>query len=287
MSLDKAFQEEKDFSFLDELSTITYCVDEYKSSINDSICIFADGVYIVKENKIGTFYKRLSDSKIPNLVNKIGGDKLELKIPKIPSDMYYQILEFFRFIYNKYQTEVYCRVYYSEAKGFYIAVPPQKMSAGLVEWDDDDDILVNMSKEDILVLQVHSHHNMGGRFSGIDEKDMEYPHGIYMVIGNIFNKQQTTQLKFAYNSETKIDISLEDVFASNSVELNIELFKDWEVNCKKKEFVSSGYTHWNHSYSRHQEYYDNFDREYFGVNHNSQDIKTFDDFVNLSEGVSK
>ena len=48
------------------------------------------------DTAIGKFIVKMNDAKRPGLPEEIKGNKLELKVPKIPGKYYYQIIAFFR-----------------------------------------------------------------------------------------------------------------------------------------------------------------------------------------------
>lgn len=171
-----------------------------------------DGIYSVRETKLARFVIHVTKTKekFPDLGNNLK-EGCSLKIPrKIPFLMFENLLNFFKYFYkNVMQTEVYVRIFYSPSKDeFYFNVPKQYVSSVRAKWDDSDE---NISQEDILVLQCHSHHNMNGAFSSIDDKDHQTLESFHLVIGNIFDRKPSWQLRFAL-MDKKINLNLDALF---------------------------------------------------------------------------
>lgn len=190
-----------------------------------------NGVFEVRETSLGTFVIKTSKGTFSQLPDTLV-EGVTLKVPKIPFNFFTQMVEFFKHVYKLYKTEVYVRVYYSqEKKEFYFFVPKQHLSSALAKWEDLDGEGLRLSNQDILVLQVHSHHNMHGSFSSIDDRDQDSLEGMHLVIGTIFEMVPSTQLRFCIG-KYKINIDLEQVFDMPvEAKFNPDMFPKWATNC--------------------------------------------------------
>jgi len=226
-------------------SSVDYQYGEWvkKDNVDKYFVTQGDGVYEIREDKLATYYAKLGTASIPNLESTIKGKKIDLKIPKVPIEMFWEVVKLFQAVHQKYSTEAYVRIYYSRDRNeFYYYVPDQDISGALVKWKDDDDVMEKLSETDILVLQIHSHHNMTGRFSTIDDDDHVYLHGIFMVIGNIFSATPSTQLRFCFE-KNRIDVEMSDIFQSKEDSIDLSVFGDWDSKMHKNVYVPKVYSY--------------------------------------------
>lgn len=190
-----------------------------------------DGIYLVREDNLARYSYRIckGDFELPDVVQ----EGIELKIPKIPYNKYEQLLEFFKHIHRKMQSEVYVRLYYRPGVGYFenFVVLEQELSTVSATWDFEPE-KYDIQVTDILVLQIHSHHTMSGSFSSIDDKDHKTLEGVHMVIGSIYNSP-TMALRFSLDNH-KVEVDFEDVFEGvpPATSLNLNLFPNWESACK-------------------------------------------------------
>jgi len=118
------------------------------------------GVMRVQNNEV--FRANLHCSKVPQLLELKEG--LVWKNSKIPAELFYQIVGFFR----KHDSEVYAQIFWSrEEKKYYVFIPEQCVSQASIEVKND----YVKEQTDLLVLEVHSHNRMGAFFSSIDNSD--------------------------------------------------------------------------------------------------------------------
>jgi hypothetical protein len=103
-----------------------------------------------------------------------------LKNGKIPGEIFWDILAFFKKVAEHHDAEALCRVYKNGEK-YEIVVPEQCCSKTRVE------TLRPFEQEEVAgekVFEIHSHGNIRGFFSSVDDND-EIFSGIYGVIGNL------------------------------------------------------------------------------------------------------
>ena len=105
----------------------------------------------------------------------------ELKTQKIPGEFFYQIRE--TFIRNP-KEEYAVQIFFDKEKGAYeIYEPVQRTTACTVLFERS----MEMEKNKVLVMDVHSHASMPAFFSSIDDQD-EKGIRLYMVLGNLDKK---------------------------------------------------------------------------------------------------
>ena len=215
-------------------SIVDYQIGEYvpKDGKKQVFVLTQDGVFLVIDNEVYTNTIKISDVKLVGLP-KVELPSFKFKLPKIPFDIFNKILKFFNIVYDMMGTEAYVTVYFDKKDGqYHIDIPEQKVSGGLVEWEDE---AFSKFKDDKLpVLEVHSHHTMTGHFSSIDDEYQKSPDHIHLVIGSIKDSVPSTQIRVAYE-DFKHDIELEDVFDVQDIELDNE-FDGWEKKLKKNNY---------------------------------------------------
>lgn len=247
-----------------EIKKNTFISPFDENQIKDSESfIFLDntGVYTVYQRKFGYMFFRHGE-KMDFGINADSDLAAEVffktKLPKIPYFMFKQMILFFQYIYNLHKSEVYCRIYFDSVKKQYkFVVPFQYMTSGLVTWDLDEETGVSeqklgISKDDILVIEAHSHHNMTGSFSSVDDADQQALNALHLVIGNIFNSPSYT-LRFALKDK-KVNIPLNSIFDVPVESLDLELFPNWKEHCKPGSKPSS-ITKFNPDNAYDDEYY--------------------------------
>jgi PRTRC genetic system protein A len=201
----------------------------FQPGVNSTTLIQNDGIYTVKETDLARFVIKEVSYDFKGIVNgEYQKEGIQLKVPKVPAKMFLDILEWFRVVYQKYKTEVYVRIYWNKIRQeFFFWIPKQIISGALVEWDIEHDNFPS-DKDNILVVQAHSHHTMTGRFSAVDDADHRNLESIHLVIGDIFKIYPTYQIRFALGNK-KVDLNLEDVFEPLwKHEFDITMFGDYE-----------------------------------------------------------
>jgi PRTRC genetic system protein A len=118
--------------------------------------------------------------EVPLLTLKEG---LDLTIPKLPWTEFCRIVTFFRAVSKKHNSEAIVQVFYRE-NAWILHVPKQKVGPASVDHEGKFD----QQGEFLHVMDVHSHVNMTGFFSGTDDSDEKKAVRLYGVIGKIDSK---------------------------------------------------------------------------------------------------
>ena len=189
-----------------------------------------DGIYCVRETDLGRFTYKVSDVNTPKLVTTLK-EGFENYLPKMPMSIYNNIVGFFKEFYQKHKTEVYLRMYYNRLSDeFKYVILKQKLTATKADWEFNDPAEYGLGIDDILVMQVHSHHTMSGSFSTIDDADHQTLEGVHMVIGKIFDDVPQYEIRFSVGNK-KVKVSLDQIFDVPSYNYDLSLFGNWEERC--------------------------------------------------------
>lgn len=263
-------------------------------------CFQGDGDYVIVNNRIGNFYSKMRELDRPGLPVEIGNNIVKLKVPKIPSLIYHQIVAFFKDIADEMgNAEAFIQVYYDTQESKYVChVPEQTVSSTSVRYDATKNLSEIDRDRYIFVFEIHSHNTMGAFFSGTDNAD-EKETRFYGVLGKI--KSETIEEKYRYLvmgkeflltkedifdftgeevitkqtlmnfvSNQGTDISKEDIYkllSGNSVSYP----KKWKKNVKKPVYTGgSGYVGGKpggHSYSHGGH-----------SNHGTNDLEAYNDY---------
>lgn len=197
------------------LNINAYHIGSYKEAPLDKLHnhIFqADGDYLVVNNKIGRFIVKVAEANRPGLPQELSGNKIELKVPKIPSKIYYEIVAFFRDICDTMGgAEAFIQVYYDKKDKKYVChVPEQTVTGTSVRYDATENLNEKDRERYIFVFEVHSHNNMSAFWSGTDNAD-EKETKFYGVFGKI--KEDVIEEKFRFMVMGKqIDLQKEHIF---------------------------------------------------------------------------
>jgi len=216
-------------------SKINYSIGKYipKKDSHYSVVMQNDGIYEVRENRLGVFVIRTIKAKFYGLENTLK-EGFTSKIPKIPKEKFAELLSFYKYVYKLYNSEVYVSLYYNlKKKEFHFYVPNQIVSKAKVKYEDHTPEIFEIEKDSVHVLEAHSHNTMGGMFSPIDDKDQQECDVIHLVIGDILDINPSYSLRFAHG-DNKVNINAEDIFDLGiSSDINIdELFPEWENRIK-------------------------------------------------------
>jgi len=210
-----------------------------------------DGIYGVHENKLAKFTFKLGAAELPEL-NTVVSEGVELKIPKIPYEMYDQLVEFYKHVYDEHKSEVYAVIYYCpEEDRFFFVVPKQEVSGASVKWDPND--MNEYNEKYIKVLETHSHNNMNGSFSGIDDTNHQEFGVLHMVIGTIFGNPSYS-IRYSHGNK-KVTVKMDEIFnvpaKSKSYDFE-DLFPEY-----KERITSRKHTAFKYDYSRDKDWYNN------------------------------
>lgn len=207
------------------LNINSYHVGSYKDAVLDKLhnhVFQGDGDYLVVNNKIGKFIVKMNDTKHPGLPEEIGGNKIQLKVPKIPGRIYYQILAFFRDICDTMgNAEAFVQVYFDNDNKEYVChVPEQTVSGGSVRYDATENLNEKDRKRYTFVFEIHSHNTMGAFWSGVDDAD-EKETKFYGVFGKIKSNVHEEKFRFMV-MDKRIDVKKEHIFDFSEEEVSKE-----------------------------------------------------------------
>jgi len=171
-----------------------------------------DGLWEVRENKIGTFYVHLFEGNISGFgdEDETFEEGFHLSLPKIPRTLFNQVLAFFRKLCEDHDFEAYAQFYWDpEDEEYWIRVPQQKVSKGRVVYEKQEGV----PSSNILVCEIHSHNSMNAFFSGIDDID-EKQRGdrFFGVIGRLDTKFPEIKMSFIIGGGKRVSVELDDVF---------------------------------------------------------------------------
>ena len=174
-----------------------------------------DGMYLIVKNKIGKFTTRAN--KIP-FVNSTPREGFQMNLErKIPYNFLLQTIAFFKEVMQKRgNAEAMIQVLQNPDGEYFMHVADQEVSGGSVRFKRD----AEFERTNLLVLDIHSHNNMGAFWSGTDNYD-EKEARMYGVIGTL--KQDWPAMKFRVGSGNGgfIDLDPYDVFETPDVVVEI------------------------------------------------------------------
>ena len=195
-----------------------------------------DGVYERRKNRIGTFVTKIADANIPGL-----GDDLEigweLTVPRIPVSLLGTAIAFFRKVYTMHRSEAFVQFFYdTDTNEYLLHCPKQSVSGASVKFDRDIEFETSAR---ILVMEIHSHGNMGAFFSGTDDKD-EKDDRFYGVVGKVTDFFPQMKLRLSMGGYiTEVDI--DDIFDIDEEMYHAETFPDdWPAKIEKKKEEKRG-----------------------------------------------
>ena len=104
--------------------------------------------------------EKLPEIKIDGLKSVVVEEVNFLPAGKVPSEMFDQIVEFFRKVMElkKSDVEAHAWILWNKDKGYYISIPPQTVSKASVRFDYTKEAL---PEGDMIVVDCHSHNTMG------------------------------------------------------------------------------------------------------------------------------
>lgn len=187
-----------------------YIVGEEDTSLEQYQVVQGDGLYTVNNSPIGKIIMKTSSFPLPGL-KTVYKNSLEYSLPKIPKKIYYSLIGLFRKCYKEYKTEIRANVYWDPENRSYLIDVPKQTVGHAVTTETDQDELISMSQKYIHVLETHSHHNMRGNFSSIDDNAQDFLFPISLVIGNIFDEKPSYAMRIRYHKHD-LELSLNDVF---------------------------------------------------------------------------
>jgi PRTRC genetic system protein A len=187
-------------------------VGEAELNKMNNYVVQGDGIYLVIQNSIGQFITKIADMKFPGLPKQFNGTRIKLNVPKIPSDIYHQIVQFFTDISEDMgEAEAFCQVYYDKTEKEYVVhVPEQTVSKASVNYDATKNLSVVDSERYVFVFEIHSHNTMNAFWSGTDNAD-EKDTRFYGVLGHL--DKDTIAEKYRYMiMGQEVEIKKEHIF---------------------------------------------------------------------------
>lgn len=175
-----------------------------KDNFHGFYCV-KEGTYDVLSLPHGTFITmqdRLENGGKPLSL------KFERKLPKIPSDLLFEIIEYFKEDLSK---EAMVRIVYNKTEdefSFYKANGPRSKASILYEFEVDESYF---SPNMVQVMEIHSHNSMPAYFSPIDDRDEAGYPGVFGVIGHLDRQSPSICLR-AGNSGVFYPIAVSEIF---------------------------------------------------------------------------
>jgi PRTRC genetic system protein A len=180
--------------------------------------------YILEDDGTISYFSKLSAGRhVFSHEAKVGGlGKVKTNKPpvvsiqclahknKIPGEMFGQVKQFFLDVMDMgpstYEAQIFI-VWNDNSQDYRIIVPKQTVSAAAVRYDIGD----LLGEGDTIIVDIHSHNNMGAFFSGTDDADDKKNPWISGVFGKL---STTLEHKFRFNDGCGRHFALtaEDVF---------------------------------------------------------------------------
>ena len=155
----------------------------------------------------------------------------EWQLPKIPSELFGQIIGFFKhFAENdKRPLEVALRVYWdSEQKQFVLECPKQIVSPVRIELEYGEQFTGRNSLRYIPVLEIHSHNVMRAFFSEVDDAD-EQAFCVYGVLGRL-DREKIEMCFRAKCGDNFINLAADVIFDLTSNPPSFDFPSEWLEN---------------------------------------------------------
>lgn len=134
--------------------------------------------------------------------------RFERKLPKIPSDLLFEIIEYFK---EDLDNESMVRVVYNKKEdvfSYYKADGARSKASISYEFDVDEDYF---SPNMVQVMEIHSHNTMPPFFSSIDDEDESGYPGVFAVIGRL-DRQTPSMCLRAGNLGVFTQIPINELF---------------------------------------------------------------------------
>lgn len=170
----------------------------------------ANGVFEVRRNRIGLSARCVVEIKTPimGLTEQLQEGYLPL-IPKLPFDLFQQIVVFFRDVNDAYHAEAYVQCWWDfDVQRYALHVPLQDISGGMVHHDGDMD--KDLTGNKVHAIDIHSHNTMGAFFSSTDDGDEARYERMYGVVGQIDKMIPATKWR-ARTTGKFLDLTMEEV----------------------------------------------------------------------------
>lgn len=221
------------------------------------------GDWLSVVNKIGVFTVQATEISRPGLPNDGLTNSVRLDVPKIPGELYNQMLAFFKNICDKMdRAEAFVQFYYDfQEEKYVIHVPEQTVSKASVSYDATKN-LCNIDRDRYLfVLEVHSHNDMGAFFSGTDDRD-EQDYRFFGVLGKLTSAKH--EEKYRFRALGKTYLVDKSIIFEESTPPDLGFPKEWLDKIKKRVYTTqttrypvshyTGSSHKHNASPRHPKY---------------------------------
>lgn len=162
----------------------------------------SNGIFFHKENRAGSGLVKVDG--IPWLEEC--STNLTLNLPKVSGDIIATALHFFRKVFQKYHSESYVTLLYSQKLSKYrLWCPKQTVTAGSVEYDrSDQPSFEERSIDDWqMVGTIHSHCDFSAFHSGTDTHDESSFDGLHITLGHVNRDNFSMVSSIALNNSRK------------------------------------------------------------------------------------
>lgn len=258
------------FGDLSNISLDSFKEDSSKKYLNG---FFANGLWQVRKEPVGEFTIKVEDIDGKKYGASVNCEfDFKSSLPKIPSVIFDNILQFYRDVHVLYKSEVYISIYWDKIKqDYFLYVPTQRVSGASVHFEHDPDMLNNHNI--FIVMESHSHASFAAFWSQQDIKDQAGSR-LFSVIGNV-DKQEYTYLLTAGANRQEKKLSFDEVFDTTIDKLKDD--SDYSVPegsvSKITEYVAQPVTTRIPplgSYTANSNLYDSLDdRQIYGIGNNS------------------
>lgn len=205
----------------------SFSQEEFKEDKPLNNAIFANGIFQKRKAFVGTFITKQTDGDFAKFgLTKTCENSFTPcpDLPKIPVGVLIAIIDFYKEVYKKYSSEVYCAIIWDiEKKDYFVHVPTQTVSAATISYTNTPEIYNNPNYQ--VIMDLHSHGSMSAFFSSVDLAD-ELESRYFAVIGEL-------------NKDTAPKMVLRA--ATNGVGINQEIFNVFDEH-KEGLYPESNYT---------------------------------------------
>jgi len=190
-----------------------------------------DGIYERRKNRLGIFTTRITEIDIPGLGSDLK-DGWELAVPRVPVSLLGTAVAFFRKVYAMHHSEAFVQFFYdADTKEYLLHCPKQTVSGASVKFERDVEF---ETPSRILVMEIHSHGNMGAFFSGTDDKD-EKDDRFYGVVGKVSDFFPQMKLRLSMGGYIR-EVNINDIFDIDEEMYHAETFpSDWPNRIEKRK----------------------------------------------------
>lgn len=145
--------------------------------------VAGNGLFMHKDTEILQCFVRVDN--ISCLDDLDLNQNIQMKLPKVPADIVWQIKEFFRLVVEKYHAESEVTLYFNpETNHYKVHVPQQHVTHASVRYKRVGTIHLEEMNGYLRVGTIHSHCDFGAFHSGTDIDDETDFDGIHITFGH-------------------------------------------------------------------------------------------------------